>query len=44
MASGWRFIQQRLKGAIRRKEARVIGDSVVPVKFSRGRLRVQLGL
>ena len=44
LASGWRFIQQRLKAAIRRREAKITwnGD-IVPLQ-NRQALREQLGV
>jgi hypothetical protein len=43
MVAGWRFIQQRLKAAIRRREARLIGDNIVPAgRTSRSELRATL--
>lgn len=44
MVSGWRFIQQRLKAAVRRGDARITANgSIVPTR-SRAELRNDLGL
>lgn len=45
LATGWRFIQQRLKGAVRRREARVdAAGNILPVEATRAEVRAKLGL
>lgn len=44
IVSGWRFVQQRLKAAVRRKEARLVQGSIVPYNTTRASLRAQLGV
>jgi len=38
LASGWRFIQQRLKGAVRRGEARVVKNQAASADFHKHHL------